>query len=288
MPGPVGVADAGELGVAGEQPVHERAVRRCPAPGCTTRPAGLSTTTTSSSACTTATPTVGVGPTATRLDGRRSSSSSSDLALVHPLLAGAGRPSPSTAHRAGRRRSRTASARLTSPSRATSAVEPLARPAPRGRPRSRAPASAAVPDQADDHQEDAADHDGHVGHVEHRPPLEVDEVDHPALEEPVVGAEEPVERGCPAAPPTTRPTATAPSVDVPLRAETTSTTTTTRPSAPITGPSPRPWLKAMPLLNVRWSRSVQTTSMSPVDQPLERPPLGELVEGDDQDGDRDA
>ena len=35
-----------------------------------------------------------------------------------------------------------------------------------------------------------------VGQVEHRPPLQVDEVDHPAAEEPVAGPERPVDAGC--------------------------------------------------------------------------------------------
>src|SRR5690606_27581085 len=38
-------------------------------------------------------------------------------------------------------------------------------------------------------QQHGTAHDGDVGQVEHRPPLQIDEVDHPAAEHPVAGPE---------------------------------------------------------------------------------------------------
>lgn len=44
------------------------------------------------------------------------------------------------------------------------------------------------------HQSDGTAHHGDVGDVEDRPPLQVDEVDHSAAEEPVVGPKQPVDQ----------------------------------------------------------------------------------------------
>ena len=62
------------------------------------------------------------------------------------------------------------------------------------------------------------------------------------------------------APPITRPMPTADSIEPLRRSEMSSATMTTRATTPMNGPTPRPWLKAMPLLNVRLKRSEPTTS----------------------------
>ena len=194
MPGPVRLADAGELGEAGQQAVDERAVG-LPAPGWTTSPAGLSTTITASSAWTTSNVDVGIGT-----GRRRASGSPPDR--PRPPAPSARRTLPRRghgavdAHAAGVDHGRRRRAADVGEQR-DDAVEPLAgqrrrarvspiigrscRPARRRR---RRPASATargerrLPSSSSTPPTVIAD----VGDVEDRPPLQVDEVDDAAAQ----------------------------------------------------------------------------------------------------------
>ena len=142
--------------------------------------------------------------------------------------------------------------------------------------RSPAPVGAGGP-QAAEQQQHAADRDADVGDVEDRPPLHVDEVDDAAAQPARrrgTGGREVADRAADDQPDgdrvragsSTRPTSTS------------RPTTTTRATTPMTGPSPVPCENAMPLLNARLNRSVQTTSIVAVGERVDRPLLGELVD----------
>ena len=171
---PVGLADAGDLGVAGDQAVHERAGGVAGA-GVHDEAGRLVDTTTSSSSCTTVTHDGRVGHDA-RARRRRRRRSSTDVALGDAVLA-AGHDLAADAHGAagdeGGGRGAAAAGQ-----QGDDAVEALA---VQRRRHDLAHARHAVAGCAwrsdSDEQEPAADDDGDVGDVEHRPPLEVDEVD---------------------------------------------------------------------------------------------------------------
>ena len=133
---PVGLSDVGELGVAGQETVDQRARRSARRPGAPPARRGLSTTTTSASSYTTSTGTLGVRLTARTSRAARRRRRSSDLALAHPLLAG-GRPSSRRGATAPAATSAAASLRLHSAERGDDPIDPL--PVERGgdRPRRR-------------------------------------------------------------------------------------------------------------------------------------------------------
>ena len=202
MPGRIGSPTPASSGKRASSPLTSVPVG-LPAPGWTTRPAGLSTTITSSSSWTTPNSTVGsaVGSVGAR-DGAR-------VDLDHRAL-GRGAPCPTAATRRRRarrrRRSRAAAAeRLMSASSATMRSSRSPSSAAGTRSVIMARRGAAGPLGSDDsdggvvsdgsgrrrrsavtqraqEQQRAADRDADVGDVEDRPPLHVDEVDDAAVE----------------------------------------------------------------------------------------------------------
>ena len=191
-----------------------------------------------------------------------------------PRARAACRPSrraPSSVHRAAARAAAAASARLTSRSMATrrSSRSPSSAAGTGsltvGGPSARPQAAGSRPfRQAATTSSRPPIDDGGVGHVEDGPPLQVDEVDDLALQEAAVARGTGGRARLPAAPPTTRPMATAPSVErAPARPRPPAPPRRRGRSTPMTGPKPRPWLNAIPLLNVRLKRSVQKTSIGP-------------------------
>ena len=163
---------------------------RCPAPGWTTSPAGLSTTITSASSWTTVTSTDGspTGPAGSSSSGRSTSRVWPSRSRRDRLVT----TRPSTAHPAGGhqgvdRRTRHVGQQGHGP------VHP--HPVERGRHRHRAGRSRPPPVEHDrEDQQDAAHGDARVGHVERREEVEVDEVDHRA----VVARGRSGRTGCPA------------------------------------------------------------------------------------------
>ena len=133
MPGRVGSPTVGDLGVAGEQAVDQRAVggRRRGAPPA---PAGLSTTITSSSSWTTGTVDrrIGLRAGAASTTSAPARPRSRRLRRVEPVGAASWPPAPSTRDRSRRRPGAAASARLTPVSMATDPVDALAGRARRG------------------------------------------------------------------------------------------------------------------------------------------------------------
>src|SRR5918994_44872 len=132
---------------------------RWPAPGWTTMPAGLSTTSRSASSNPTGTTTDGSGGSGWVSRGSGASNSSTS-------------PSATRCERLVTARPPTATAPASTSPAACDRLHPATMATTRS---SRWPSSARG-----------------VGHVEHRPPLQVDEVDHPAAQEPLAGAERPV------------------------------------------------------------------------------------------------
>src|SRR3954452_14323493 len=144
---------------------------RLPAPGCTTRPAGLFSTRRSSSSWTTSTGMPG-SPT-------RGESLCSGAAWISRADPSSTRTEPFAMTAPS---SRTAPAAISAV--ASARVQPVSNATMRS---TRSPTSAAGTSgtvrRSGEHQEDAADRDRHVGNVEDRPPLRVDEVDHAAAKE---------------------------------------------------------------------------------------------------------
>ena len=128
------LADAGDVGEAGEQAVDQRAVG-LPAPGCTTSPAGLSTTITASSAWTTtnSTSASGSGGSAT---GIAAGSIATTGSCAQPHLAARDRD---------RRR------RVTPPAAITAAAADRLTSSSRATTRSSRSPSSAARDRLDDH-----------------------------------------------------------------------------------------------------------------------------------------
>ena len=199
MPGRSGSPTRGHLRVAGEQAVDERARRaarrrgaRPARPACRPRarrrPRGRPRTATLGSGSGER-PARAAAPTST--DERLARRCTRCLPAVDHAAV--------ERHRAGRHERARPRSGCTPAEQADDAVDPLAVERRRDRldhgpDRPRSDVLPATGQHRADHQDHAADHDGHVGHVEHRPPLEVDEVDDRAAEEAVAGPEEPVEQ----------------------------------------------------------------------------------------------
>ena len=122
----------------------------------------------------------------------------------------------------------------------------------------------------------------HVGDVEHRPPLEVDEVDHRGRRGSRRRRGRPGRARLPSAPPSDRcPRPTAQRAGGRRRQPSHDDQADDHDAgraARSPGRSRRPRLNAAPVLKTRLKRSVQTRSMVPSVRRRQRPPLGELVE----------